>query len=424
MASSHETNTPDFTTMTSNQEQEEIHEEPSAAMSQPTVAKQKRIRRCAGCHEPHSLHVWGLPSPHCPGHDQATADLLMEMSQLLSNSNASAAKSQSDSRSITSPGSMSFQLSSQPPVTSDILPEQLLLEQKFRDLQLEEERLTALSSLRAKIADKEAAITRLREAISSATTSSHATPQTHTELAGQPQHQPQPQQTLQATRATTTAANPAFQELGLNSDQRDHANFTIQDLRRQPLQELLSVSAPVGVPGQSQQPGVTRHHVPSLLPANATSLEERFMARPDAHADMFLSPSSVPQGEKALRIVDFLKNIVPLESEKTLSDMGGSRLVISYGQQRPRLESVTLSQRVVANTRIFHSLLFSHKLPTARDVRDYLAYTVKVMELAGKYEWQSVLKFDDDYRQLQASYSSPWSYDSPTCTRSPLCLCH
>ena len=67
---------------------------------------------------------------------------------------------------------------------------------------------------------------------------------------------------------------------------------------------------------------------------------------------------------------------------------------------------------MIANTRIFHSLLFAGKLPTARDIRDYLAYTVKVMELAGKYEWVSVLKFDDEYRQLQATYSFPWSYDS------------
>ena len=34
------------------------------------------------------------------------------------------------------------------------------------------------------------------------------------------------------------------------------------------------------------------------------------------------------------------------------------------------------------------------------------------MELAGKYEWVSVLKFDDEYRQLQATYGFPWSHDS------------
>ena len=83
------------------------------------------------------------------------------------------------------------------------------------------------------------------------------------------------------------------------------------------------------------------------------SLHDQFMVNADNHANMFLAPASVPQGEKILRIVDFLKNIVPKESEQTLSNLGGSRLVISYGQQRPRLESVPLSQWVIANTRIF-----------------------------------------------------------------------
>ena len=115
---------------------------------------------------------------------------------------------------------------------------------------------------------------------------------------------------------------------------------------------------------------------------------------------MFLVPAAVPQGERVLRIVDFLSSIVPKELEKTLTNIGGSRLVISCGQQRPRLESVTLSQWVVANMRIFHHLLFANKLPTSWDLRDYLAYTVKIMELAGKYEWVSVLKFDDEYIPL------------------------
>ena len=92
--------------------------------------------------------------------------------------------------------------------------------------------------------------------------------------------------------------------------------------------------------------------------------------------------------------------------------MGVSRLIIAYGQQKPKLESVAMSQWVVANTRIFHTLLFSSKLPTSRDVKDYLAYTVKVMELAGKCEWTSVLKYDDKFRQLQATYALHWSYDS------------
>ena len=34
------------------------------------------------------------------------------------------------------------------------------------------------------------------------------------------------------------------------------------------------------------------------------------------------------------------------------------------------------------------------------------------MELASRYVWESVLKYDDEFRQLQAVYGYPWSYDS------------
>ena len=128
---------------------------------------------------------------------------------------------------------------------------------------------------------------------------------------------------------------------------------------------------------------------------------------------MFLAPAAVPQGEKVLRIVDFFLSIVPQTTEEVISDMGHSPLILSHGQQHPRLSNVSWQQRVIANTRIFHALLFSSKLPTLQDTRDFLAYTVKVMELAGKYEWVVVHKFDNEYRQLQATYSLPWSYDSP-----------
>ena len=127
---------------------------------------------------------------------------------------------------------------------------------------------------------------------------------------------------------------------------------------------------------------------------------------------MFLNPEDIPKGEKVLHIADFLATLVPTDDERTISDNGISRQVISYGQCKPRLESVTLSQWVVANTSIFSTLLFAGKLSTACNVKDYLACTVKVMELASRYIWESVLKYDDKFHQLQAAYGYPWSYDS------------
>ena len=46
------------------------------------------------------------------------------------------------------------------------------------------------------------------------------------------------------------------------------------------------------------------------------------------------------------------------------------------------------------------------------NIGDYFSYTVKAMELATKYEWKSVLRYDDEFRHLQSVYGFPWSYDS------------
>ena len=45
-------------------------------------------------------------------------------------------------------------------------------------------------------------------------------------------------------------------------------------------------------------------------------------------------------------------------------------------------------------------------------IRQYLAYIIKCMELAMKYQWRSVLVYDDYFRQIQAFYDVPWVYES------------
>jgi len=35
------------------------------------------------------------------------------------------------------------------------------------------------------------------------------------------------------------------------------------------------------------------------------------------------------------------------------------------------------------------------------------------MELSTTFSWASVLKYDEEFRHLQATYNHPWSYDSP-----------
>ena len=98
-------------------------------------------------------------------------------------------------------------------------------------------------------------------------------------------------------------------------------------------------------------------------------------------SEMFLRPAQLQKGEKALRIVDYIDNIVPKDEERTLADGGNTKLVVSYGPTKPRLEKVSIPLWVVSKTRIFYNLLTSKKLATQPDVQNYLAYTIKIMEL-------------------------------------------
>ena len=46
-------------------------------------------------------------------------------------------------------------------------------------------------------------------------------------------------------------------------------------------------------------------------------------------------------------------------------------------------------------------------------MRTYLQYTKMVGELAARYMWQSMLPFDEEYRQQQAKQGFPWWTDAP-----------
>ena len=46
-------------------------------------------------------------------------------------------------------------------------------------------------------------------------------------------------------------------------------------------------------------------------------------------------------------------------------------------------------------------------------VQDYLSYTVKIGQLAQRFDWLSVLLYDREYRALQATHNFRWGSDAP-----------
>ena len=168
----------------------------------------------------------------------------------------------------------------------------------------------------------------------------------------------------------------------------------------------------------SPLPATAVDHLLSSQPHGATWLQQAAAQDPQGPlqirdtSEMFLRPAQLPAGEKVLRIVDFVDSIIPRDEEHILSNVGTTKIYVSHGRKKIKLEQVSFQQWVIANTRIFYALLSSRKLPSMSDLQHYLAYTVKVMELSSKYSWVSVLRYDDEFRQIQAVYNYPWNYDS------------
>lgn len=214
------------------------------------------------------------------------------------------------------------------------------------------------------------------------------------------------------------AKRKAIQQLSRPLQQEDKTNvLTSRDLprlpsdnpcRKTPLDDLLASAAidmdpppPAAVWFQRQNPS-QRITQPSPVENQAST----------GATEMFLKPRTITKGEKPLLIVDFVTNIVPQDEEETLGNQGNAKIVVTYGPKKPKLETVTLPQWVIANTRIFYTLLSQGKLANQATIQHYLTYTVKIMELSSKYDWKSILLYDNEFRNLQAVYNLPWSFDS------------
>ena len=176
-----------------------------------------------------------------------------------------------------------------------------------------------------------------------------------------------------------------------------------------------------GIPFQQQNQGILFQQQQQQQPSSTSSrLGNIPAAVPVDHrssgvdqTELFLRPTRanhITRG-KALRVVDFVSRIRPSEDEKVLSCDNNCKLTLTLQDTKPKLSAVTVEQFNIANLRIFYELLFSGKLSTLRAIQEYLSYAIKVLELATKYTWESVLLYDDEFRILQHTYGFSWSTD-------------
>ena len=331
----------------------------------------KRKRLCPGCKQDLMQHQFGHPHKDCtgppPNSDQAEAPP------------PGTEPSTSSSTSTAAP-----LLAAAPPDPAPSSTENFLPDLRKHLQRLEEQEKIAIAKaeeqhLLQKIAEKEASIQRLRTSF---------------------QHSP----------PTLTDFSTATQIPAVTNSQ--------QALHPPPQVRTATVSTAYNAPTMDHLLSNTVGHV--LEPqqqcsgfdgfGNRLSLAQMFKQQEQRGA----TTKTCDNGQgKTLRIMDSVSRLRPTEEEKVVSTDSGSQttLLLSIGNKKPNLESVTVEQFSIANIRIFYELLTSGRLPTAADIRDYLSYSVKVLELARKYTWESVLKYDDEYRVLQHTYGYPWSKD-------------
>ncbi len=111
-------------------------------------------------------------------------------------------------------------------------------------------------------------------------------------------------------------------------------------------------------------------------------------------------------GEKttSLKIVDFVWEECGTE-ELEIEICKDAKLNI--GKRKSKLTDITMEQWGYANTKIMVELLKSGQLrPT--DWEAYLKYSADIFRLASRYSWKSVLTYDKEYRDRQATDHFQW----------------
>ena len=139
--------------------------------------------------------------------------------------------------------------------------------------------------------------------------------------------------------------------------------------------------------------------------------------RMDNDPQVFLGTGAnkVKGGEaKPLLIPDFVNGQYygSIDEDHELGSSGGTSVILRASTTKPKLENVSLSMWVAANSRIMNELMTSGKVTGKFSVSDYLAYTVKVAELLESHTLISVLQYDNEYRKLQHKFSFRWGSDS------------
>ncbi|CAC5408595.1 unnamed protein product [Mytilus coruscus] len=98
--------------------------------------------------------------------------------------------------------------------------------------------------------------------------------------------------------------------------------------------------------------------------------------------------------------------------ERIVSESGSGQLILKSGPDKPKLESLNVSQWSMANLAILYKLLEEGRL-AQNNILDYLSYATRTYQLFLSHDVTSVFFYDRGYRRLQYLHKFRWGTDVP-----------
>jgi hypothetical protein len=203
--------------------------------------------------------------------------------------------------------------------------------------------------------------------------------------------------------------------LGKNPDAIETIQVTLQ--QKLLLKEHCSaVFAPMAAAAAAATPGSLHEVMGDVLAGSKQQPEPPGVIEPNLYLQGVYNSD-----KKYLDIVDYINLIPPMVDEHCVCEDGGLSMLVRTGPKRPSLDTVTVEEWCLANTRIMNKLMTAMPHADTSFLTDYMSYTVKVCQLFSKFDKISVLHYDREYRYLQTLYGFRWGTDAPhlhtTCLR-------
>ena len=179
-------------------------------------------------------------------------------------------------------------------------------------------------------------------------------------------------------------------------------------------------ATPANTPARpARQPdlGITLDSILNQLPHDNNRPQPAASFRPEFDPTFHLMAGKLPTGIcKALDILDFVGMSVKFDlgDEQVISEVGDNNsLILKTNCKKPKYESLTVWQWALGAVRIQDELVRTGKLNSEIDKRQYWGYTCKILELNSRFEWQSILEYDREYRKNQARFNFAWGTEIP-----------